>query len=92
MRNLDRQVSKLARKAARELLESPWQGVKVIDAAQVPDYLGVPLHRPDKMEKEPQVGVAQGLAWTSVGGTMLLVEALATPGSGKIVMTGSLGT
>ncbi|WP_412027685.1 endopeptidase La [Deinococcus yunweiensis] len=91
VRNLDRQVSKLARKAARELLEKPWDGVKVIDAAQVPDYLGVPMHRPDKMEKEPQVGVAQGLAWTSVGGTMLLVEALATPGSGKIVMTGSLG-
>ncbi len=91
VRNLDRQISKLARKAARELLEQPWDGVKVIDAAQVSDYLGVPLHRPDKMEKEPQVGVAQGLAWTSVGGTMLLVEALATPGSGKISMTGSLG-
>ena len=91
VRNLDRQISKLARKAARELLEKPWDGLKVIDAAQIPDFLGVPLHRPDQMEKEPQVGVAQGLAWTSVGGTMLLVEALATPGSGKINMTGSLG-
>ncbi|WP_345465499.1 endopeptidase La [Deinococcus carri] len=91
VRNLDRQISKLARKAARELLEQPWEGLKVIDAADVPAYLGVPLHRPDKMEKEPQVGVAQGLAWTSVGGTMLMVEALATPGSGKISMTGSLG-
>ncbi|ABF46447.1 ATP-dependent proteinase. Serine peptidase. MEROPS family S16 [Deinococcus geothermalis DSM 11300] len=91
VRNLDRQISKLARKAARELLEHPWEGVKVIDAADIPAYLGVPLHRPDRMEKEPQVGVAQGLAWTSVGGTMLLVEALATPGSGKISMTGSLG-
>ncbi|MEW6421241.1 MAG: endopeptidase La [Deinococcota bacterium] len=91
VRNLDRQISKLARKAARELLEQPWEGVKVIDAADIPAYLGVPLHRPDRMEKEPQVGVAQGLAWTSVGGTMLLVEALATPGTGKISMTGSLG-
>ncbi|ADY26461.1 anti-sigma H sporulation factor, LonB [Deinococcus proteolyticus MRP] len=91
VRNLDRQISRLARKAARELLEQPWEGVRVIDAPQIPDYLGVPLHRPDRMEKEPQVGVAQGLAWTSVGGTMLLVEALATPGSGKINMTGSLG-
>ncbi|SMB95468.1 endopeptidase La [Deinococcus hopiensis] len=91
VRNLDRQISKLARKAARELLEKAWEGVRVIDAADVPNYLGVPLHRPDKMEKEPQVGVAQGLAWTSVGGTMLLVEALATPGTGKISMTGSLG-
>ncbi len=91
VRNLDRQVSKIARKAARELLENPWDGVRTIDAAEVPHYLGVPLHRPDRMEKEPQVGVAQGLAWTSVGGTMLVVEALATPGSGKINMTGSLG-
>ena len=91
VRNLDRQISKLTRKAAREFLEKPWEGVKVIDAPQVPDFLGVPLHRPDRMEKEPQVGVAQGLAWTSVGGAMLLVEALATPGSGKISMTGSLG-
>ncbi|MDL2342822.1 endopeptidase La [Deinococcus sp. MIMF12] len=91
VRNLDRQISKLARKAARELLEQPWEGLKVIDAADIPEYLGVPQHRPDRMEKDPQVGVAQGLAWTSVGGTMLMVEALATPGSGKIVMTGSLG-
>ncbi|WP_261664158.1 endopeptidase La [Deinococcus sp. Marseille-Q6407] len=91
VRNLDRQISKLARKAARELLEHPWEGVRVIDAPQIPDYLGVALHHPEKMEKEPQVGVAQGLAWTSVGGTMLLVEALATPGSGKVNMTGSLG-
>jgi ATP-dependent Lon protease len=91
VRNLDRQVSKIARKAARELLETPWEGVRTIDADQIPNYLGVPLHRPDRMEKEPQVGAAQGLAWTSVGGTMLIVEALATPGTGKINMTGSLG-
>ncbi|MFC4452436.1 endopeptidase La [Deinococcus sonorensis] len=91
VRNLDRQVSKLARKAARELLEQPWEGVKVVEANDVPHYLGIPIHRPERMEREAQVGVAQGLAWTSVGGTMLVVEALATPGSGKINMTGSLG-
>ena len=91
VRNLDRQISKLARKAARELLEHPWEGVRVIDTPQIPHYLGVPLHRPDRMEQEAQVGAAQGLAWTSVGGTMLPVEALATPGTGKINMTGSLG-
>ncbi|TSA82455.1 endopeptidase La [Deinococcus detaillensis] len=91
VRNVDRMLSKLARKAARELLEKPWEGVKTVDAEQVPDYLGIPMFKPDRMEKEAQVGVAQGLAWTSVGGTMLVVEALATPGSGKIIMTGSLG-
>lgn len=91
VRNLDRQISKLARKAAREFLEEPWEGQREIDVADIPHYLGVPLHRPDKMEREAQVGAAQGLAWTSVGGTMLVVEALATPGTGKINMTGSLG-
>ncbi|MBB6098234.1 ATP-dependent Lon protease [Deinobacterium chartae] len=91
VRNLDRQISKLARKAARELLEEPWEGLKVVEAADVPHYLGVPRFRPDRMEREPQVGAAQGLAWTSVGGTMLVVEVLATPGSGKLNLTGSLG-
>ncbi len=91
VRNVDRMLSKLARKAARELLEKPWEGVKTVDAADVPHYLGIPMFKPDRMEKEAQVGVAQGLAWTSVGGTMLVVEALATPGTGKIIMTGSLG-
>jgi ATP-dependent Lon protease len=91
VRNLDRQVSKLARKAARELLENPWEGVRTVDEADVPHFLGIPVFRPDKMEREAQVGVAQGLAWTSVGGTMLVVESLATPGTGKINMTGSLG-
>ncbi len=91
VRNVDRMISKLARKAARALLETPWEGVKTVDAENVPDYLGIPLFKPDRMEKEAQVGVAQGLAWTSVGGTMLVVEALATPGTGRINMTGSLG-
>ncbi len=91
VRNLDRMLSKLSRKAARELLEKPWEGVKVIDAAQVDSYLGIPTFKPERKEDEAQVGVAQGLAWTSVGGTMLVVEALSTPGTGKINMTGSLG-
>lgn len=51
VRNLDRQISKLARKAARQLLEQPWEGVKVIDAPQVSDYLGVPLHRPTRWRR-----------------------------------------
>lgn len=91
VRNLDRVISKLCRKAAREYLERPWEGVKVVDSAQVGEYLGVPTFKPERKEDEAQVGVAQGLAWTAVGGTMLVVEALSTPGSGKINMTGSLG-
>ncbi|HWG85702.1 MAG TPA: endopeptidase La, partial [Deinococcales bacterium] len=91
VRNLDRQIAKLARKAARELLENPWEGSKVVDGDDVPHYLGIPLFRPDRMEKEPMVGVAQGLAWTPVGGVMLVVETLAVPGTGKVTLTGQLG-
>ncbi len=91
VRNLDRQISKLARKAAREYLEHPWEGMKVVGAAEVTHYLGVPKVHPDRMERQPQVGAAQGLAWTAVGGTLLVVEALSTPGTGKISLTGSLG-
>lgn len=91
VRNLDRQLAKLARKAARELLEKPWEGIKTIDAPDVPHYLGVPLFRPDLMEKVAQVGVAQGLYWSPVGGGLLVIESLAMPGSGKVNLTGQLG-
>ncbi len=91
VRNMDRQISKLARKAARELLEKPWEGVKSIEPADVENYLGVPMFEIEEKEKKSQVGVATGLYWSSVGGGILLVETLATPGTGKINFTGSLG-
>ncbi len=91
VRNLDRQISKLARKAARELLEKPWDGIKTIEPADVENYLGVPMFEIETKEKKSQVGVATGLYWSSVGGGILLVETLATPGTGKINFTGSLG-
>ncbi|MBC7647219.1 MAG: endopeptidase La, partial [Pseudopedobacter sp.] len=59
VRNLDRQLAKLSRKAARELLEKPWEGIKKVDAEQVPDYLGIPRYRRENAEKLPQVGVSQ---------------------------------
>jgi ATP-dependent Lon protease len=91
VRNLDRQIAKLTRKAAREFLENRWQDKKQIEGQDVPHYLGIPIFRPDRMEKEPQVGVAQGMAWTAVGGTLLVAESLAVPGSGKVNLTGQLG-
>ncbi len=91
VRNMDRQISKLARKAARELLEKPWEGVKTIEPSDVENYLGVPMFEIETKEKKSQVGVATGLYWSSVGGGILLVETLATPGTGKINFTGSLG-
>jgi ATP-dependent Lon protease len=91
VRNLDRQISKLARKAARELLEKPWEGLKVVQPEDIENYLGVPLFEVESKEKKSQIGVAAGLYWSSVGGGILLVETLATPGTGKINFTGSLG-
>ncbi|SDF23727.1 ATP-dependent proteinase. Serine peptidase. MEROPS family S16 [Thermus arciformis] len=91
VRNLDRELSKVARKAAKDYLERPWEGVKVVDAEDLEAYLGVPKYRPDRAEKAPQVGAAQGLAWTPYGGTLLTIEAVAVPGTGKVNLTGNLG-
>jgi ATP-dependent Lon protease len=91
VRNLDRQISKLTRKAARKLLENPWEGVHEILPTEIEDYLGVPMFELELKEKKSQIGVSAGLYWSSVGGGILLVETLATPGTGKINFTGSLG-
>jgi ATP-dependent Lon protease len=91
VRNLERELGKLARKAAKSFLEQPWEGSRLVDAPQIPEYLGIPRYRPDRAEAEPQVGVAQGLAWTPVGGSLLTIEAAAVPGTGKINLTGNLG-
>ncbi|WP_038057607.1 endopeptidase La [Thermus amyloliquefaciens] len=91
VRNLDRELSKVARKAAKDYLESPWEGVRVVDAQDLEAYLGVPKYRPDRAEKAPQLGAAQGLAWTPYGGALLTIEAVAVPGTGKVNLTGNLG-
>jgi ATP-dependent Lon protease len=91
VRNLDRQIQKLTRKAARELLEKPWEGKKTIVGEEVEEYLGVPLFEVESKEKASQIGVAQGMYYSPVGGGILVIETLATPGTGKVSYTGSLG-
>jgi len=91
VRGLERELGKIARKGAKLWLEKAWEGLRVIDASDLPSYLGIPRFRPDKAETEPQVGTAQGLAWTPVGGTLLTIEVAAVPGSGKLNLTGQLG-
>ncbi len=91
VRELERQLAKLIRRAAKRYIESPWEGELSLDEGDLPDYLGVPKYRPDKREESPQVGAAQGLAWTPVGGVLLTVEALAVPGKGNLKLTGNLG-
>jgi len=90
VRNLEREIAKLARKAVTDILKKKTKSVDV-DAAKVEEYLGVQRHRYGLAEKEDQVGVVTGLAWTSVGGDLLQIEALRLPGKGRMKTTGKLG-
>jgi ATP-dependent Lon protease len=90
VRNLEREIAKLARKAVTDILKKKTKTVSV-DEAKVEDYLGVQRHRYGLAEKEDQVGVVTGLAWTSVGGDLLQIEALRLPGKGRMKTTGKLG-
>jgi len=91
VRNLDRLIAKAARKSAKEYLTEPWEGTRTVDAAAVRALLGVPPFRDEQAEKVPQVGLAHGLAWTSVGGVTLDIETVAVPGKGVVTLTGQLG-
>ncbi|WP_137111936.1 endopeptidase La [Rhodobacter sp. SY28-1] len=90
VRNLEREIAKLARKAVTDILKGKTKRVEV-DPAKVEEYLGVQRHRYGLAEKEDQIGVVTGLAWTSVGGDLLQIEALRLPGKGRMKTTGKLG-
>ena len=90
VRNLEREIAKLARKAVTQILKKKTTRVDV-DEAVVEEYLGVRRHRFGLAETEDQVGVVTGLAWTSVGGELLHIEALKLPGKGRMKTTGKLG-
>ncbi|MBC7147309.1 MAG: endopeptidase La [Thioclava marina] len=92
VRNLEREIAKLARKAVTEIIKSKGEVKSItIDEDKVGDYLGVKRYRYGLAEKEDQVGVVTGLAWTSVGGDLLQIEALRLPGKGRMKTTGKLG-
>jgi ATP-dependent Lon protease len=89
VRNLEREISTLIRKAVKELTISKKQSVEVTDGV-IGDYIGVPKFRYGEVEDEDQVGVVTGLAWTDVGGELLTIEAAMMPGKGKMTVTGNL--
>jgi ATP-dependent Lon protease len=89
VRNLERELSTLIRKAVKELTLSKAKSITV-EAKTVADYLGVPKFRYGEVEDEDQVGVVTGLAWTDVGGELLTIEAAMMPGKGKMIVTGNL--
>jgi len=89
VRNLEREIAKIARKSVKELLTSKKKSIKVT-TKNLEDYLGVPKFRYGEAELEDQVGVVTGLAWTEVGGELLTVEGVMMPGKGKMTVTGNL--
>jgi len=90
VRNLEREIASLCRKAARKLVESGNKRI-VIDAGDIKEYLGARRVIPDRMADEDVVGEVNGLAYTGVGGDVLKIEAEILDGSGKLELTGSLG-
>ncbi len=89
VRNLERELSTLIRKAVKELTLSKKKSV-LVDAKTVSDYIGVPKYRYGEVEAEDQIGVVTGLAWTDVGGELLTIESAMMPGKGKMTVTGNL--
>ena len=90
VRNLEREISKIARKAVTKLIKKEVETVEVT-SENLSDFLGVRKHRYGLAEEENQIGVVTGLAYTSVGGDLLHIEALKLPGKGRMKTTGKLG-
>ncbi len=89
VRNLEREISNLARKTVKELLTTKKKRI-VITGANVSEYLGVPKYRYGEIENDDQVGLVTGLAWTEVGGELLTIEGVMMPGKGRMTVTGNL--
>ncbi len=90
VRKLEGQLGKICRKAAKQLLETKKKFIKVTEK-NLEDYLGKKRYSFDKKNDNDEVGVARGLAWTSVGGETLSIEVNVMPGTGKVELTGKLG-
>ena len=91
VRNLEREIANLARKAVRELVSDSKRKTVRITEKNVEKYAGVRRFRYGEAETEDQVGVVTGLAWTEVGGELLSIESVMLPGKGRMTTTGKLG-
>ncbi|WP_018996323.1 endopeptidase La [Hirschia maritima] len=89
VRNLEREISRLARKAVREIVQGVSLSVTVTQD-NLAHYAGIRKHRFGLTEMDDQVGAVTGLAWTEVGGDLLSIEAVQMPGPGKVTVTGNL--
>jgi ATP-dependent Lon protease len=91
VRNLEREIATICRKVAKEVVRKGKETRVVVTAQSIPKYLGVPKYRYGETEEKDEVGITTGLAWTEVGGELLLTEAVLMPGKGKLIITGKLG-
>ena len=91
VRSLEREVSKIFRKVAKELLLGKKSTKIMVNAKNLEKYLGVRRYRYGVAEQTNQVGQVTGLAWTEVGGELLTIESIIVPGKGKLTITGKLG-
>ena len=91
VRNIEREIARLARKAVTEIVSGKATSVK-ITPENLEDYLGVPKFRRSEIDDKDQIGVTTSLAWTEVGGELLNIEAVTVPGKGRVTSTGKLGS
>jgi ATP-dependent Lon protease len=90
LRNFERNLAAIMRKRARAKAEGE-EGAWIVDVEKVEEVLGIPRYAVEEAEKIPEVGVVTGLAWTSTGGDIMLIEALRMSGQGRLTVTGQLG-
>ena len=91
VRSLEREINSVCRKVARKVVTEGAATFEDITPDKITQYLGVPRFRPSMAEEQNEVGVATGLAWTEVGGEILVTEATLMPGRGRLTLTGKLG-
>lgn len=91
VRSLEKEISKIARKAALKIVENNEKKKIFVSTRNISEYLGEKKYLIDEVGRIDEVGIVNGLAWTAVGGTTLSIEATIMEGSGKITLTGSLG-
>ena len=91
VRSLEREIASVCRKIAREVVKNPAKDRITVTPKAVRRYLGVTRYRYGEAEEKQSIGVATGLAWTEVGGELLLIEVAIMPGKGNVKVTGKLG-
>jgi ATP-dependent Lon protease len=90
LRNFERNLAAIMRRRARRKAEGE-EGAWIIDTEKVEEILGIPRYAVEEADTVPEIGVVTGLAWTSTGGDLMVIEALRMPGSGRLTVTGQLG-